>query len=200
MERLHKDHRGSAGRAAAALAGDHLVVLPTDTLCGISARLGNKPGYERVLRLKGRAGSGKFLYLAAGLDMVEHHIASWGCSSKEEMHSRWPAPLTAVFEAARCPVWVGETIAFRVPDDAWLRDVIARVGEPLLSTSVNARGDAPVRDADEIARRFGNDVMLAVVGECGGGKPSTLVDFTGEAPLVIRMGAYDWPAGTNPSK
>jgi L-threonylcarbamoyladenylate synthase len=201
MKRIRKAQQESDRRAAEALAGGELVVLPTDTLYGFSAPLGSKTGRTGVLRLKGKDDS-RFLYIASNVDMVERHIASWGCSSSEEMRTHWPAPLSAVFEVAEvCPSWVGDTIALRVPDDEWLRRVIDRVGEPLLSTSVNAAGAMPLRDADEIDRSFGHAVALMVVAD----RPpqeraSTLVDLTGRSPRVIRHGAYTWPTGENPSK
>ncbi|MEE9270713.1 MAG: L-threonylcarbamoyladenylate synthase [Candidatus Krumholzibacteria bacterium] len=201
MKRIRKVHRDSDRRAAEALAAGELVVLPTDTLYGFSVPLGSKTGRSGILRLKGED-ERRFLYVASSVDMVEHHIASWGCSSSEEMGRHWPAPLSAIFEAAEvCPSWIGDTIALRVPDDEWLRRVIDRVGEPLLSTSVNVAGALPLHDADEIDRLFGPDVELVVVAD----RPlqersSTVVDLTGRSPRVIRRGAYAWPAGENPSK
>jgi L-threonylcarbamoyladenylate synthase len=201
MRRVPKHDQDSTDQTALVLRTGGLVILPTDTFYGLSASLSNGSGYRNIVRLKG-APKRRFLYLADSLDMVERHIASWGCGSKEEMRSHWPAPLTAVFPAAGgSPLWIGDTLALRVPDDEWLQGVIHHVGEPLLSTSVNLTGGAPLHDADSIDRLFGTQVDLMVVGDAlPVEKPSTLVDLTGSSARVIRRGSYDWPTGTNPSK
>ena len=200
MERVGKDIPKSDEHAAQVLTTGRLVVLPTDTLYGFTTTLSDQTARRNILRLKG-IGEKRFLYLASDADMVECHIASWGCISKAEMRTHWPAPLTCVFTAKRCPSWIGDTVALRVPDDEWLRRVIARVGEPLLSTSVNLAGGPPLGNADDIERRFGSDVQLMVVDHGGPrSESSTLVDMTTPAPRVIRPGAYAWPTGEKPSK
>ena len=200
MERVGKHIPQSSEHAARAVQAGRVVVLPTDTLYGFTAALFDQTARRNILRLKG-AGAKRFLYLASDVDMVERHIASWGCISKAEMRTHWPAPVTCVFTSDRCPSWIGDTVALRVPDDEWLRRVIARVGEPLLSTSVNLAGGSPLASADDIERHFGDDVQLMVVDDEGtSGESSTLVDMTTPAPRVIRLGAYAWPTGEKPSK
>jgi tRNA A37 threonylcarbamoyladenosine synthetase subunit TsaC/SUA5/YrdC len=82
-----------------------------------------------------------------------------------------------------------------------LRAVIESLGEPVLSTSVNEAGEPPLEDLDAIERRFAAAVDILVdAGALSGGLPSTVVDFTGEAPAVIRAGAYAWDGAGNPSK
>jgi tRNA A37 threonylcarbamoyladenosine synthetase subunit TsaC/SUA5/YrdC len=68
--------------------------------------------------------------------------------------------------------------------------VIASVGRPIYSTSVNVSGEAPLVDMGDICRAFGSLVALVVRAETPlTGPPSTVVDLSGGAPRVLRQGA-----------
>lgn len=201
MERISVDRPDTPFRLRDVLSKGGVVVVPTDTLYGLSASMSNRRGYERIVSIK-RCGTDRpFLYLASDAGMIERYIDGWGCVSRRQLEAVWPAPLTAVFRSGgRCPGWVGETTALRVPRHAVLRGVIGALGEPILSTSVNETGEPPVNDVDVIEDRFGAVVDLVVdAGALPGGIPSTLVDFTGEEPVVLRAGGYDWDGAGNPS-
>ncbi len=200
-----KSIRGDGLRAAdiikESLASDGVVVLPTDTLYGFSTLLSSAKGHDRIRALK-RSGAGRnYLYLASSTSMIERYIESWGCGSRDQFAKIWPAPMTAIFRSGgSCPEWVGETIAFRIPALELLVRAIEIVGEPIASTSVNAAGESPLDDIVEIEKQFGGVVDLIVTGVSPSvGAPSTLIDFTGASPVVLREGSYDWDGGVNPS-
>ena len=178
-----------------------VVIVPTDTLYGLSARLSSEKGHRRILDIKRGGSERPFVHLASTIDMVERYVDSLGCVSRETLERVWPAPLTAVFDSgSECPGWVGRTIAFRVPEHVLLRETIDRLGEPIVSTSVNRTGQPPLRDIEVIEREFGALVDLIVIGgDTVREEPSTLVDFTGSQPVVLREGRYDWAGDGNPS-
>jgi L-threonylcarbamoyladenylate synthase len=183
------------------LSKDGVAIVPTDTIYGLSARLSSEPGYQKILDIKRCEPGRRFLYLASSVEMVETYISSWGCASRQLLESIWPAPLTAVFHSgANCVDWVGDSVAFRIPESELLTRTIDRVGEPLVSTSVNRSGEPSVNDIDLIERLFGKLVDLVVAVEVlPEERPSTIVDFTGKEPVVVRSGVYVWPGGGNPS-
>ena len=77
----------------------------------------------------------------------------------------------------------------RVPDHAAPRALAAAVG-PLPTTSANVSGLPEARDADEILAQLGEGIDLILDGgQARGGPPSTVVDCTGERPLILRDGA-----------
>jgi L-threonylcarbamoyladenylate synthase len=201
MKRIPVDHAETASRLVHALSGGGVAVVATDTLYGFSTPISSRAGHERIVSIKGSGGDRRFIYLASGVAMVERYVDGWGCASRRTLEKAWPAPLTAVFRSGgKTPSWVGNTVAFRVPLHALLQRAIETLGEPILSTSVNATGEAPLGDADEIERRFGASVDLIVdAGTLVGAAPSTLVDFTGTEPVVLRQGGYAWDGAGNPS-
>lgn len=201
MRRINLGDKDARAVVAHALEAGGVVVLPTDTIYGLSAALLCREAYDRILALKGYDHARPFVNLAEATDMVARYVAGWGSTSAAELGRVWPAPLTAVLPSGGlAPKWVGETIAFRVPKAPELTGIIRALGQPILSTSVNRSGEKPLTSVDAIQIDFGSDIDLLVAGEItGGGAPSTIVDFTGERPRVIRQGAYDWPATANPS-
>ncbi len=201
MERISIDRPDASSRLRGALSKGGVVVIPTDTLYGLGAAMSSREGYDRIVSIKRCGTDRRFLYLASGVDMVERYVDGWGCVSRQTLETVWPAPLTAVLRSgSRCPDWVGETTAFRVPRHPLLRSTIDSLGEPILSTSANETGEPPLDDVDVIENRFGAFVDLIVDGGVlVGGVPSTLVDFTGGEPVVLRAGGYVWGGEGNPS-
>ena len=70
----------------------------------------------------------------------------------------------------------------------------ARVGEPVVSTSANRTGEPPLDDAHAILREFGEDIDAVFERIGAGGAASTIVDFCGVTPRVVRAGSYAWDA------
>jgi L-threonylcarbamoyladenylate synthase len=194
QKRLRLIESGAKDKIVKTLRDGGVVILPTDTIYGFSTPLSSESGIRRIAAIKGNGEERKFLFLAASVAMVERYIHSWGCTDRPLMEDIWPAPLTAVLPAGKiCPVWVGETIALRVPAYQPLTDVIQKLGEPIISTSVNRSSEPPLRNIDLIERIYQHQVDLVVEG----GAPvehvsSTVVDFTGEMPMLVRQGEYYW--------
>jgi L-threonylcarbamoyladenylate synthase len=202
MRRIDIESGHAVSKVTSVLARDGVVILPTDTIYGLSAPIASRAGYEQVVSLKRGETERRFIYLADSIEMVSRYVAGWGCASEEALRQIWPAALTAILPSGReVPDWVGESIAFRVPESPELRAIIGAVGQPILSTSVNRSGEPPLRDVDAIAEAFDREVELMVIGEVDiAAAASTIVDFTGDRPRLIRRGGYAWPAAGNPSK
>ena len=119
-----------------------------------------------------------------------------GCRPPRHSPTRcWPGGLTVVVpQRPDVPLPAAltggtPTIGLRVPDHDAPRALAAAVG-PLPTTSANVSGLPEARDAHEILAQLGDGVDLILDGgPARGGPPSTVVDCTGERPLVLRDGA-----------
>lgn len=181
-------------KAAAILKRGGVVILPTDTLYGLSTTISSEKGYKRILDIKKCGGERNFLLLASSIEMVDRYVCSWGCTTREQLESIWPAALTAIFPSGPdCPHWAGESIAFRMPDYEPILNVIEQVGEPILSTSVNEKANAPLHRIELIREKFESSVdFIAESKTAKQDLPSTIVDFTHPEPYVVREGSYSW--------
>lgn len=175
-----KVHDAPDGRQIEEIAGllrsGAVVLMPTDTIYGLHA-LATDVMAEKIARIKGRPEGKGFVIIAASAEQVE----SLGVSVCPILREIWPAPLTAILQRGR------ETIAVRVPNLVWLRDLLTESG-PLFSTSANRSGENPIIDPEDLEHELVTRIDGIVdAGRCEG-KASTIVDFTGNEPRFIREG------------
>jgi L-threonylcarbamoyladenylate synthase len=159
------------------LKSGQIVLLPTDTIYGLHAVAGDGIAAERIAAIKARDEGKQFVVIAASIDQ----LLGYGALVPEVLRSVWPAPLTAVVPYA------GGSVAVRVPDLPWLRGLLERTG-PLISTSANRSGEAPIREPSELALEVQEGVEWALDAGPRDGKPSTIVDFTRDEISFIREG------------
>lgn len=178
---VRKDDPDAQEAVVDALKSGKVLVLPADTIYGLSAAVGKETD-DRIREIKGRPGNKPFLQLGT-LPIVERL-----CEVPSEVKAAWPCPLTCVLKNRDG----SGTTAFRVPADPWLRDVIEKVGRPIYSTSVNRSGKPALTDIESIAKSYASLVdMIVVSGSRQGNVPSTLIDCTVRPFKVLRQGAYD---------
>lgn len=175
--------------AAATLQRRGVVLLPTDTIYGLHALAGNADAVQRIVDIKGRSEDKSFVVIAASAAQLEHLGATFSPRTRAILDDLWPGPLTAVVPI-RQPIAASRgasTIAVRVPDLEWLRELLDRTG-PLASTSANRSGEPPITDPKLISRDLRASIDGVVDAGVREGKPSTIVDFTGDEPRLIREG------------
>ncbi|AEC01774.1 L-threonylcarbamoyladenylate synthase [Parasphaerochaeta coccoides] len=181
---ISRQDERSAEVVVQCLLADHAVILPCDTIYGLSARV---PQGENLLReIKGRSADKSFLVLAT-LEMARSLSGGHLPPGLEEI---WPAPLTAIVNTQD-----GGTIGIRVPDDVFIQKILEMVGTPIYSTSVNVSGEKAMLSFDEIFSHYGMDerIALFVIGSSSVGTTmaSTIVDCTVRPYRILRQGAYD---------
>jgi L-threonylcarbamoyladenylate synthase len=183
------------GIAAASLAiqRGELIVLPTDTVYGVGADAFEPKAVRRLLEAKGRGRDMPPPVLVSAkptLDALAVGVPDWAQALVDEL---WPGPLTLVCRQQGSLQWdLGDTrgtVAVRMPDDQVALELLARTG-PLAVSSANLTGMAPANDADEAEAMLGDKVEVILDGgHAPGLVPSTIVDATGPAPRVLRVGA-----------
>ena len=178
------------GVLAALAASDGVVILPTDTLPGLHARLDRPKALARLRTLKGRAEARPFLVLCADLAMATTLTASLSTAVHRFLTRIWPGPFTAILPAA------GQlsvaTVAVRVPEPESLRGLLARSG-PLASTSANQAGCEPALDVTAATALFPELPVWRISLPASRGLASALVDLTGERPRTLRPGPLALP-------
>jgi L-threonylcarbamoyladenylate synthase len=186
----------AAGRAeaTAVLQSGGVVAIPTDTVYGIAVALETPDGIDRLFRIKRRPPDRGIVLLLAAASQAGS-IGVMGPAASALADACWPGGLTLVVpqrpDITLPAVLTGgsPTIGLRVPDHDAPRALAAAVG-PLPTTSANVSGLPEAGDAAEILAELGDGIDLILDGgPASGGQPSTVMDCTGDRPLVLREGA-----------
>ena len=172
--------------AIRALEHGGVVLMPTDTIYGLHAIANNADAIERIVEIKGRSEEKSFVVIGASIAQLESQGCVFSKHARAVVEELWPAPLTAIV-ALRTNIAASRgatTLAVRVPALQWLRELLEQSG-PLASTSANRSGERPLVDPKSISFS-GLDAVIDLGPQSG--KPSTIVDFTGDEPRLIREG------------
>jgi L-threonylcarbamoyladenylate synthase len=170
------------------------VLLPTDTVYGLAANASSEDDAVRLYRLKGRRPEQPSALLAADVDTLMDCLPELDARSEAIVRELLPGPYTLVLgnPAGRYPWLTGartDTIGVRV---AALRPaaqtVLAALGS-LLATSANEPGGPNPRTLDDVPERIRAGVGAELDAGALPGTPSTVIDFSGSRPAVIRDGA-----------
>ena len=192
--RILPDDDAARIEAVALLRAGRIVAVPTDTVYGIAADLRLPDGIERLFAAKGRPPEKAVAVLLADAAQAEV-LGVVGPAARVLADRFWPGGLTLVLparaSAALPPILAAgtPTIGVRVPDHPAPRALAAALG-PLPTTSANRSGEPDARDAAEIAERLGDAIALVLDGgPIRGGPASTVVDCSGDLPVIRRAGA-----------
>jgi len=170
-----------------------VVAYPTDTFYGLGATIFSVPAVKRIYRIKKREESRPMPVLVSDFEMAKSLAGEIPPMFSPITTKFWPGSLTIVVKAAaRLPdgiVGPNRTIGIRLPNVPWLRKLIRQVGFPIIATSANISGAGEIDSPEEVIRQFKNKVDLIVDGgRTPGRRPSTVVDLTGERPIILRQG------------
>jgi L-threonylcarbamoyladenylate synthase len=189
--------RDALQEAAKWIRNGGLVALPTDTLYGLAADPFRADAVARIFTVKGRDAGRGIPLIAADREQIANHLGVLPPIGERLADRFWPGPLTMLILAPRAlaPAVTGGTgrVGVRVPAHDIARAICQGVSRPITATSANRSGEPAAATADQVERSLGDDVdVLIDAGAAPGGQPSTIVDVTGAAPLLVRAGAVSW--------
>jgi len=170
-----------------------IVAFPTRCLYGLGVDAMNARAVERVFQIKQRAPDKPLLVLVAGSYELEKLVEDITDAAIKIMDSFWPGRVTIVFKAAASLPHnlLGHTgkIGIRVPGHPIAKALVKAFGGPITGTSANLSGQAGcsrVDDFDPLLVEQLDRVLDA--GPLKGGAGSSVIDVTGERPVILRVG------------
>ena len=194
LDKLSSDAQQQVETAISILKQGGIVAFPTDTVYGLGAGANITRGVERVYQVKERPKNMALPLLLAHTSQISEVAelvpqVAWLLADKF-----LPGALTIVLYKAKSVSDIitagGKTVAVRIPAHPVPVALAQGLGAPIVGTSANLSGKPSALTAGEVYSQFGNNIDLVIDGgRCPGGIESTIVDVTGETPVVLREGA-----------
>ncbi|MGK7345476.1 MAG: L-threonylcarbamoyladenylate synthase [Candidatus Nitrospinota bacterium M3_3B_026] len=178
-----------------------VMVYPTDTIYGLGCDAFSKSSIERISRIKKRDPAKPFSFVCHDIGQISEFafVSNWAYRLVKKL---LPGPYTFILEARKTNIpkkMLGKrnTVGVRIPGSPICQRLVELVGHPIVSTSVNLAGGEPLTDPVMLPEDFSRyiDIIISVGPLVS--VPSTVVDLTGEEPVVLRegKGAITWQAG-----
>lgn len=178
--------------AAHSVASGELVVVPTDTVYGVGADAFDNVAVADLLRAKDRGRDMPVPVLVGSWSTIDGLVAAVDARTRMLVEAFWPGGLTLVVRYAPSLTWdlgdAGGTVAVRMPLHPVAIELLEQTG-PMAVSSANKSGRPPAQTAAEAREQLGEDVAVYLEdGPAAGGVASTIVDVTGAAPRILRVG------------
>ncbi|MFF8770374.1 L-threonylcarbamoyladenylate synthase [Kitasatospora sp. NPDC015120] len=184
------------GTVAASLRAGALIAYPTDSCFALGCQLDNRDGLERIRSIRRLDERHHFTLMCEDFAQLGQFVQLDNTVFRA-VKAATPGSYTFILPATkevprRLMHPKKKTVGVRIPDHAVTRALLAELGEPLVSSTLILPGeDEPMTQGWEIKERL-DHVLDAVVdsGDCGT-EPTTVVDFSGGGPEIVRRGAGD---------
>lgn len=184
-------------RAQRALAAKQCVVIPTDTVYGIAADAFTPQAVATLLASKGRGRSMPPPVLIPRLQTMDGLATDISLEARRLAEEFWPGGLTLICHAQPSLTWdLGDTfgtVALRMPNDRVALDLLILTG-PLAVSSANRTGQPAAATAADAYAQLGDavEVYLEDGARSADAGASTIVDTTGDLPVVVREGVISF--------
>jgi tRNA threonylcarbamoyl adenosine modification protein (Sua5/YciO/YrdC/YwlC family) len=180
-------------QAAAILQAGGVAAVPTDSSYALVCRLDDKAAAEALRRIRQVDDKHHLTLLCKDLSELAR-FARVDNRQYRLLKLGTPGPYTFILEATKeVPRRLSHpsrrTIGLRVPEHEVLQALLAQFGEPLLATTLIPPGETePMNDASEIRERFQKSVQAVVDAGACSMTPTTVIDFSGDEPVLLRQG------------
>lgn len=179
--------------AASLLCAGGLVAFPTETVYGLGADAMNPKAAEKIYAAKGRPSDNPLIVHIAELGDLAKLTSNVPDSAKKLMDNLWPGPLTMIFkkkeEVPYRTTGGLDTVAVRMPDHPIALALIRESGCPIAAPSANLSGKPSPTRWEHVYQDLNGAIDAIVKGEpCRVGIESTVLDMTGDIPMVLRPG------------
>ncbi|WP_286755135.1 L-threonylcarbamoyladenylate synthase [Roseivirga sp. UBA838] len=173
-----------------------VVIYPTDTVYGIGCDFSNTKAVQRVCQIKNTKPQA-LSFICYDLSEISEYTKHLSTPVFKVMKKALPGPFTFILEASsKAPKVLNakkKTVGIRVPNNNIPRELVKRLGNPIITTSIRDEDEVIEYSTDPelIYEKYENLVDIVIDGGYGGNMPSTVVDCSGDYFEVIREGLGD---------
>ena len=194
--KIYKDNPNpkEIAKVVAVLKKGGLIIYPTDTVYGLGCDITNNRALERVARIKGvKLEKANFSFVCHDLSNLSDYVKQIDTTTFKVLKRALPGPYTFVLPGAKSLPNVfkkKKTVGIRVPDNNIALEIVKQLGNPIISTSIYDEDEILeyTTDPELILEKWDNLVDMVIDGGYGDNEPSTIIDFSGDEPEVIRKG------------
>ncbi len=169
------------------------VIYPTDTLYAIGCDALNVRAVEKICDLKGINPEKSNLSIICNDLSIISEYAKVNNTTFKLMKRNLPGPFTFILPTTSSLPKIykkKKTVGIRVPDNTIIREIVAQLGNPILSTSIKDKDDEIeyTTNPELIHEKWSDIADIVIDGGIGGIEESTVVDCTSDDPIIIRQG------------
>ena len=172
-----------------------VIIFPTDTIYAIGCDIYRPKAVDRVAQIKGvKKERANFSFICQDLSHLSEFTKPIDNAIYKMMRRNLPGPFTFILGANNKVPKIFQskkkTIGIRVPENNIVQEIVAQLGNPVMSTSVHDDDEIIeyTTDPELIFERYSNQVDIVIAGGYGDNIPSTIVDCTGAEPELLREG------------
>ncbi len=183
-------------QAADIVRGGGVIAYPTDSAYALGCQIGEKAALERIRQIRRLDDRHNFTLMCRDLSEIANY-ARVDNSVYRLLKHHTPGPYTFILRATsevprRLMHPKRRTVGLRVPENAVAHELLADLGEPLMSVTLIMPGDElPLIDPYEIRELLERQVDLVIDGGYCGMEATTVVDLADDVPMVLRAGKGD---------
>lgn len=180
-------------QAVALLEKGEVLAVPTDSSYALVCHLDDKAAVDKLRRIRGVDDKHHLTLLCRDLSELANY-ARVDNTQFRLIKSATPGPYTFILEASKeVPRRLShpsrKTIGLRVPEHKVLQELLTLHNGPLLATTLIPLGETePLNDAQEIRERYKKQIAAIIDSGACAREPTTVVDMSGEEPVIIREG------------
>lgn len=179
--------------AAKIICDGGTVIFPTETVYGLGANALNSEAVKGIFEAKGRPGDNPLIVHINDFCEIENYVQEVGDNAKKLAEKYWPGPMTLILKKREnIPSIVSaglDTVGIRIPSEKIARDLIRISGLPIAAPSANLSGSpSPTSFEHVMADMYGRVDAIIQGNDCNVGVESTVIDVTGEVPVILRPG------------
>jgi tRNA threonylcarbamoyl adenosine modification protein (Sua5/YciO/YrdC/YwlC family) len=180
-----------------ALEKGGIIIYPTDTVYGLGCDILQQKAVERICRIKKvDPRKAQLSFVCSDLSHLSDFAKPLSNPTYRLLKEHLPGPYTFILPASKMVPRImqsnKDTIGLRIPNNNISMAIIKELGRPILSASLPGEMVEDYTDPEVMYENFMKEVDYVIDGGIGGMIPSTVVDCTGEEPVLIREGLGEW--------
>ncbi|MBN1532545.1 MAG: threonylcarbamoyl-AMP synthase [Spirochaetes bacterium] len=179
-------------RARLVLEQGGVIIYPTDTVYAYGCDALNKRAIEKIYWIKKIGNKKPLSFIFSDIAGINSYVLPMSDQAFKIMKRAFPGPYTMILRASKLVPKVAithqKTIGVRIPDNNVALALVRALGRPVISASVSTVTGEYIIEPKDLEKMYRNEVDMVLDAGPKAPEPSTVIDFTGGAPEVVRRG------------